>query len=269
MAGAWLRGGAAAAAMCGAVCGAVLAAVPSTTAMAMAGRPVPDTRIVGGGNADVRDVPWQVSLRNRGGHICGGSIVRSDAVVTAAHCTVGAPPGSLSVRAGSAARGSGGQVVRVARVLRHPKYDAATIDYDVAVLVLASPLRFGDGVRAVPLVPAGSEPSAGTPATVTGWGATRDGGALPERLRRVDVPKLSDAYCKGAYGPSSITPRMTCYGYQEGRKDACQGDSGGPLVVDGRLAGIASWGSGCAAPGHPGVYTKVSDPAIHDYITQS
>ncbi|MFF2808269.1 serine protease [Streptomyces sp. NPDC058000] len=263
MARSWLRGGAAAAA----VFGAVLAAVPPATAMA--GRAVLDTRIVGGKNADVRDVPWQVSLRSRGGHICGGSIIRADAVVTAAHCTVGAPPASLSVRAGSNARGSGGQVVPVARVLRHPKYNADTIDYDVAVLVLASPLKFGDGVQAVPLMAEGKEPTAGTPATVTGWGATHDGGVLPERLRRVDVPKLSDAYCKGAYGPSSITPRMTCYGYQEGRKDACQGDSGGPLVVDGYLAGISSWGTGCAAPRHPGVYTKVSDPAIHQYIAQS
>ncbi|AJC61028.1 MULTISPECIES: serine protease [Streptomyces] len=263
MARSWLRRGAAAVA----VCGAVLTSVPPATA---AGGPVaPDTRIVGGRNADVRDVPWQVSLRSRGGHICGGSIIRADAVVTAAHCTVGAPPDSLTVQAGSSVRGSGGQIVPVARVLRHPKFNAATIDYDVAVLELASPLDFGAGVRAVPLLPEGREPITGTPATVTGWGATRDGGTLPERLRRVDVPKLSDTYCKGAYGTSSITPRMTCYGYEGGRKDACQGDSGGPLVVDGYLAGIASWGTGCASPGHPGVYTKVSDPSIHAYIARS
>ncbi|WP_438489643.1 serine protease [Streptomyces sp. S186] len=263
MARSWLRRRAATAA----VCGAVLAAVPPATAVT--GRAAPQTRIVGGRDADVREVPWQVSLRTDGEHICGGAIIRADAVVTAAHCTAGMPPASLSVRAGSSVRGAGGQVVRVTRVLRHPKFDAATIDYDVAVLVLESPLTFKDGVRAVPLAAAGREPTAGTPATVTGWGATRDGGALSQRLRQVDVPKLSDAYCKGAYGPSSITPRMTCYGYEQGRKDACQGDSGGPLVVDGYLTGIASWGTGCASPGYPGVYTKVSDPAIHAYIAGS
>ncbi|MCK7625000.1 serine protease [Streptomyces sp. RS10V-4] len=261
MARSWLRCGAAAAAVCGAVLGPAVAPA--------AGGTVPATRIVGGTDADVREVPWQVSLRSAGGHICGASIIRADAVVTAAHCTAEAPPGALSVQAGSSVRGSGGQVVRVARVLRHPRFDAATIDYDVAVLVLASPLDFGPGVRAIGLVEPGREPAEGTPATVTGWGATRDGGDLPVRLRQVAVPKLSDAYCKGAYGPSSITPRMTCYGYEAGRKDACQGDSGGPLVVGGRLAGIASWGTGCASPGHPGVYTKVSDPAIHAYIARS
>ncbi|MFE7311787.1 serine protease [Streptomyces sp. NPDC057555] len=262
MARSWLRGGAAAAAL-----GALLVAVEPATAIAS--RTAPETRIVGGTDADVREAPWQVSLRSHGAHVCGGSILRADAVVTAAHCIAGAPATALSVRAGSSARESGGQVVQVARVLRHPKYNVTTIDYDVAVLVLASPLEFGDGVRAVPLAAPGKEPAAGTPATVTGWGATRDGGALPEHLRRVEVPKLSDTYCKKAYGPSAITPRMTCYGYEAGRKDACQGDSGGPLVVNGRLTGIASWGTGCAAAGHPGVYTKVSDPAIHAYIAGS
>ncbi|MFB7629680.1 serine protease [Streptomyces sp. NPDC056149] len=264
MARSWLRGGAAAFA----VLGAVLIGVPPATAT-VAGRAALETRIVGGRNADVRDAPWQVSVRTHGGHVCGGSLIRADAVVTAAHCASGMPADSLSVRAGSSVRDTGGQVARVARVLRHPKFDAATIDYDVAVLELASPLTLGNEVRAIPLATEGKEPAEGTPATVTGWGATRDGGALPEHLRRVDVPKLSDAYCKGAYGPSAITPRMTCYGYAAGRKDACQGDSGGPLVVDGRLAGIASWGTGCAAVGHPGVYTKVSDPAIHAYIAGS
>ncbi|MCZ0971711.1 trypsin-like serine protease [Streptomyces albulus] len=55
----------------------------------MAGRPVPDTRIVGGERGRAGRAVAGVAAGNRGGHICGGSIVRSDAVVTAAHCTVG------------------------------------------------------------------------------------------------------------------------------------------------------------------------------------
>ncbi|MGD3108844.1 serine protease [Streptomyces sp. YGL11-2] len=263
MARSWLRRGAAAVA----VCGAVLTAVPPATAAQVRG--MLDLRIVGGRKADVKDAPWQASLRNHGSHVCGASIVRPTEVVTAAHCTAGALPASLTVRAGSSNRGSGGQVVHVSRIARHPKYNPATIDYDVAVLVLDAPLVLGAAVRPIPLQEAGAEPASGTPATVTGWGSTRDGGPLPQLLRRVDVPKLSDSSCKSAYGAGSITPRMTCYGYEAGRRDACQGDSGGPLVVGGRLVGIASWGSGCAAPGRPGVYTKVSDPDIHRHITNS
>ena len=81
-------------------------------------------------------------------------------------------------------------------------------------------------------------------------------------LQYVRVPAISNAACNNAYG-GSIKQSMICAGYPgEGGKDACQGDSGGPLVCnkDGKaiIAGVVSWGNGCALQGYPGVYSRTT-----------
>ncbi|CAH2058062.1 unnamed protein product, partial [Iphiclides podalirius] len=84
----------------------------------------------------------------------------------------------------------------------------------------------------------------------------------------VVLPIIGSIPCKQAYEPLySVTPNMLCAGLPEGGKDSCQGDSGGPLVHNGRLAGVVSWGLGCARPHYPGVYTKVS--ALRRWVDQS
>ena len=75
---------------------------------------------------------------------------------------------------------------------------------------------------------------------------------------QVDVPVVSDADCRKAYGVSDITDSMICAGLDAGGKDSCQGDSGGPFMCGKQLSGVVSWGYGCAQPGFPGVYTQTS-----------
>ena len=122
-------------------------------------------------------------------------------------------------------------------------------------------------------------------AIVAGWG--RKEGGLPESqrpvLREVDVPLITWETCSKQYGfvkekgmNSSfvIANTMLCAGYPEGQKDSCQGDSGGPLMLHNpdrdtyTQVGIVSWGNGCAQPGQPGVYTKLSKYVnwVHSHV---
>ncbi|KAH0816870.1 hypothetical protein GEV33_005921 [Tenebrio molitor] len=229
---------------------------------------MPDGRIVGGSSISISSVPWQISLQYYGSHICGGSIISANYVVTAAHCTDGLTAGSLTVRAGTSTRGSGGQVVNVARINQNPSYNDRVIDYDISVLQLSSSLSLGSSVAAVGLPSSSTSWSAGTSVLVTGWGTTTEGSSsLPSALQGVNVQIVSQSTCSSAYGSGSITDRMLCAGVTGGGKDACQGDSGGPLVVGNVLAGIVSWGYGCARNGYPGVYSNV--PALRSYIQQT
>ena len=88
------------------------------------------------------------------------------------------------------------------------------------------------------------------------------GGSTPEGLKYVRVPAITNTACNNAYG-GSITDAMICGGYPGvGGKDACQGDSGGPFVCnDGGkavIAGVVSWGNGCALADYPGVYARTT-----------
>ena len=88
------------------------------------------------------------------------------------------------------------------------------------------------------------------------------GGSSPNNLQYVRVPAITNSQCNTAYG-GSITSSMLCAGYPNvGGKDACQGDSGGPYVCNDNgnpvIAGVVSWGNGCALANFPGVYARVT-----------
>ncbi|KAF2885725.1 hypothetical protein ILUMI_20448 [Ignelater luminosus] len=151
----------------------------------------------------------------------------------------------------------------------HPKYNPQNShDYDVSVLKLDRSLNLNAAVQLISLQAKSAEVKTGALARVTGWGALSSGGSSPNILQAVDVPKVDDVDCAAAYPFENISDRMNCYGYSKGGKDSCQGDSGGPLVVGGKLAGIVSWGYGCASQGFPGVYCKVANHEVFEHIHQ-
>ncbi|XP_044253923.1 trypsin-3-like [Tribolium madens] len=227
----------------------------------------PDGRIVGGSDIPIEQVPWQVSLQYYGQHFCGGSIISEKYVVTAGHCTEGLTKGDISIRAGTSIRESGGQEVKIAKIHQNPKFDSSIIDYDITILELATPLKLSDKVAPVKLPENGLVWPDDTEVLVSGWGTTEEGSdTLPTALQGVTVQIVSYTTCRQVYGEDAITTRMLCAGVNGGGKDSCQGDSGGPLVVGDVLGGIVSWGSGCARPKYPGVYSNVA--ALRDFITE-
>ncbi|XP_034472054.1 trypsin-1 [Drosophila innubila] len=226
--------------------------------------PYLDGRIVGGVAATIEEYPYQISLQ-RTYHMCGGSLIGEGVVLTAAHCVDSSTAISSRVRIGSTRKDTGGVLVEIKRIHRHPKYDPRIIDYDFAVLELQPYNATNITQSFVKLPELNEDIPDGTPVTISGWGNTQNEAESDRDLRAVIVPKVSQTYCESAYSSfGTITDRMLCAGLQEGGKDACQGDSGGPLVAHGKLWGVVSWGYGCARPDYPGVYSRVA--SVRDWI---
>ncbi|MBD0841805.1 S1 family peptidase [Streptomyces sp. TRM68416] len=214
--------------------------------------------IVGGSTTTTTTYPFMMQITDASqNQFCGGTLVSPTKVVTAAHCMVGESTSSVRVVGGRTYRnGTNGTVARVSRIWTHPGYTASDNRADVAVLTLSTSMPY----TTAPYVSATdtSVYAAGTTARIIGWGTTSAGGSSSNQLRTATVPMVSDASCGSSYGSDFVRSDMVCAGYTSGGIDTCQGDSGGPLLVGGVLAGVTSWGEGCATAGYPGVYARLT-----------
>uniref|UniRef100_A0A4W3K8V7 Peptidase S1 domain-containing protein n=1 Tax=Callorhinchus milii TaxID=7868 RepID=A0A4W3K8V7_CALMI len=203
--------------------------------------------------------PWQVSLQIRS-HLCGASIISDRWLLSAAHCFQdnNANPSLWTAFFGSVIVGEGTSRT-IERIITHPNFSIPGLfNNDIAVLELSSPLTFTDFIRPICLPSSSHVFRDGQTCTVTGWGTLSYQG-----LCKADVNIVSNDACIRAYG-NLISNKMLCAGILAGGIDACQGDSGGPLVCEESsgtwlLAGIVSFGDGCAQPDTPGVYSHVTN----------
>ncbi|XP_063697795.1 serine proteinase stubble [Culicoides brevitarsis] len=246
-------------------------------------RMFPEPRIVGGAKASFGRWPWQISLRQWRTstylHKCGAALLNENWAITAAHCVDNVPPSDLLLRLGEydlavEEEPYGYQERRVQIVASHPQFDPRTFEYDLALLRFYEPVIFQPNIIPV-CVPDSDENFIGRTAYVTGWGRLYEDGPLPSVLQEVTVPVIKNDICEGMYRAAGYIEHIPhifiCAGWKKGGYDSCEGDSGGPMVIqrhDKRflLAGVISWGIGCAEPNQPGVYTRISE--FRDWINQ-
>ncbi|MFG3148665.1 S1 family peptidase [Streptomyces sp. NPDC048243] len=240
---------------------AVCVATAAAAATALLGAPsavAEPQPIVGGTTTTTTAYPFMMQITDSSqNQFCGGTLVAANKVVTAAHCMVGESTGSVRVVGGRTyLNGTNGTVSKVSKIWINPDYTDATNGDDVAVLTLSTAMSYATA-KYVSSSDTGVY-ATGTSARIVGWGTTSENGGSSNQLRTATVPIVSSASCASSYGSDYVASDMVCAGYTSGGVDTCQGDSGGPLLIGGVLAGITSWGEGCAEAGYPGVYTRLT-----------
>ncbi|GAA2729153.1 serine protease [Streptomyces nogalater] len=240
---------------------ATLVATAAAAATALLASPTASAApqpIVGGTTTTTTAYPFMMQITDASqNQFCGGTLVSPTKVVTAAHCMVGETTSSVRVVGGRTyLNGTNGTVSRVSRIWINPDYTDATNGDDVAVLTLSTSMPYTTAKYVTSSQT--SVYAAGTSARILGWGTTSENGSSSNQLRTATVPVVSDTSCRSSYGSDFVQSDMVCAGYSSGGVDTCQGDSGGPLLIGGVLAGITSWGEGCAEAGYPGVYTRLT-----------
>ena len=240
---------------------------------------LPQTKIIGGTSPPQGRFPYIASLTYFGSHLCGGSLIAPDLILTAAHCAgyasevvLGRYDRSLPFLEGVH------EQISVAFEVKHPQYNAQSVDNDFMLVKLLEPSLLH------PVVTLNTDPTIpseqGTELTVAGWGDTDpnpDVHTPSFQLLQVQLEFIPNDVCMEASGyiesgdfvsyKGLLTDNMMCAMDKDGLEvvdeDTCQGDSGSPMIVAGTgdgdtQVGVVSWGIGCVSSTFPGVYARVS-----------
>jgi len=239
-------------------------------------------RIVGGIHAKPHSWPWTAVITKKDDVAwCGGSLINTRWIVTAAHCFFNVIHQDdwpkYKIKLGADHRGNSfdpneptQQVIAIENVIINPNYNENNISHDVALIKLAEDVKINDNIIPICLPNSGEELARGEKTVTVGWGAIANQGPESKILKQVVLQAIDRKSCSEYY-PNKIDDAMICAGDVEHvGSGSCNGDSGGPLVAyhNNRwvLFGVVSWSEGCANPKHPGVYGYLSGAGILDWI---
>ncbi|KAF5304055.1 hypothetical protein FQA39_LY01840 [Lamprigera yunnana] len=231
------------------------------------------------GDSEFGEYPWQVAILKKDPkesvYVCGGTLIDSLHIITAAHCVRSHSPHDLRVRLGEWDVNHDVEfypyVERdISSLDVHPEFYAGTLYNDLALLRMEQPVDFSKYPHiSSACLPRPQEDFSGHRCWTTGWGKDAFGefGKYQNILKEVDVPIISFGSCQQRLQQTrlgyefKLHPGFICAGGEEG-KDACKGDGGGPMVCERggtwKVVGVVSWGIGCGQPGIPGVYVNVA-----------
>ncbi|KAH9501156.1 hypothetical protein DERF_012022, partial [Dermatophagoides farinae] len=244
-------------------------------------------RIIGGREANKGRWPWVVAILNRNHEaFCGGTLITSQFVITAAHCVrrrlyIRAGEHDLMIPEGSE------QQEPVSSLFVHPEYDPDTVDNDIALLKLRRPLQMNRFVSPICLPSDQDILPTNSLGTILGWGKRKNSAMFgSDVLHQAQVPIADNDDCRNVYKDKyMISNNMVCAGYKKGKIDSCAGDSGGPLLFSKKstssssttsttitdtkwfLYGITSFGEGCGKKNKYGIYAKV--PNVVQWIRKT